>query len=121
MKKVFYSLMASLVLPAAIMAGASNAEAKDKNYDQDWVEEKMEDVMEDYNKAIKKINESSFTAEQKNILTAQAAANRDLMSSQINAIAQQMRKNIQQRADFKDAIRASRENKKAVKEIDDIL
>ncbi len=119
MKKVFYSLMASMVLPAAIMAGASNAEAKD--YDQDWVEDKMEDVTEDYNEAIKKINESSFTAEQKSILTAQAAANRDLMSSQINAVSQQMRKNMQQRANFRDAIKASRENKKAVKEIDDIL
>ncbi len=52
MKKVFYSLMASMVLPAAIMAGASNAEAKD--YDQDWVEDKMEDVTEDYHEAIKK-------------------------------------------------------------------
>ena len=63
----------------------------------------------------------AFNEEQKKLLTAQAEANRNLATAQIKAVSEQMTKNRNERASFKEAIRASRENRKAVREIDDIL
>ena len=75
----------------------------------------------DYDKAIKRIEESSFTEEQKKLLTDQAAANRDLAISQAQAEADQTTKNRAARSGFDSAVRASKKNRKAVKEVDDIL
>ncbi len=121
MKKIFYQLTAALLLPAVIFACATDADAKDKDRYRNWTEDKLEDVNEDYEKAIKKIGKSSFTEEQKKLLTTQANANRDLATAQIKAASEQMTKNRNERASFMEAIKASRENRKAVREVDDIL
>ena len=111
MNRRFYRLAAAALVPAVIFVCAADAGAKDK----------LEDINDDYQKAIKKIDKSSFNEEQKKLLTAQAEANRNLATAQIKAVSEQMTKNRNERASFKEAIRASRENRKAVREIDDIL
>lgn len=115
----FYRLAAAALVPAVIFVCAADAGAKDHR--RDWAEDKLEDINDDYQKAIKKIDKSSFNEEQKKLLTAQAEANRNLATAQIKAVSEQMTKNRNERASFKEAIRASRENRKAVREIDDIL
>ena len=115
MNRRFYRLAAAALVPAVIFVCAADAGAKDHRRD------KLEDINDDYQKAIKKIDKSSFNEEQKKLLTAQAEANRNLATAQIKAVSEQMTKNRNERASFKEAIRASRENRKAVREIDDIL
>ena len=117
MNRRFYRLAAAAL--AVIFVCAADAGAKDHR--RDWAEDKLEDINDDYQKAIKKIDKSSFNEEQKKLLTAQAEANRNLATAQIKAVSEQMTKNRNERASFKEAIRASRENRKAVREIDDIL
>ena len=119
MNRRFYRLAAAALVPAVIFVCAADAGAKDHR--RDWAEDKLEDINDDYQKAIKKIDKSSFNEEQKKLLTAQAEANRNLATAQIKAVSEQMTKNRNERVSFKEAIRASRENRKAVREIDDIL
>ncbi len=120
MKNIFIRLITAAVVPVVIFASAFDADAKENKH-KNWLEDKMEDIREDYDKAIRKIEKSSFSDEQKKILTDQAAANRDLTESQVKAVSDQMMKNREARKSFKDAIRADKENRKAVKEVDDIL
>ena len=119
MNRRFYRLAAAALVPAVIFVCAADAGAK--GHRRDWAEDKLEDINDDYQKAFKKIDKSSFNEEQKKLLTAQAEANRNLATAQIKAVSEQMTKNRNERASFKEAIRASRENRKAVREIDDIL
>ncbi len=119
MKNIFYRLAAGALFATFFFAYAINVEAK--SHHRNWAEDKLEDVHEDYEKAIKKIGKSSFSEEQKKILKAQADANRDLVTSQIKALSAQLTKNQKERESFKEAIKSSRENRKAVREVDDIL
>lgn len=120
MNKYIYRLTATAFAAAVFFAqGTASAGEKDKHHG--WLDEKMEDIREDYDKAIKRIEESSFTEEQKKLLTDQAAANRDLAISQAQAEADQTTKNRAARSGFDSAVRASKKNRKAVKEVDDIL
>ena len=119
MSKIFYCLMAVVFVPAVIFTYSTDVCAKEKHHN--WLDEKIEDIREDYDKAIKKIEKSSFNEEQKKFLSQQAAANRDLATTQLQARYEQMTKNREARSGFQDAIRANKDNRKAVKEVDDIL
>lgn len=121
MNKKFYRLTTAAFAAVLFFAATGIASAGEKDKHHGWLDEKIEDIREDYDKAIKKIEESSFTEEQKKLLTDQAAANRDLAISQAQAEADQTAKNRAARSGFDSAVRASKKNRKAVKEVDDIL
>ena len=116
MKKIFYII----AVIAAIFA-FSDASAGDY-HKKNWLEKEMADIHEDYDDAIRKIDKSHFSDEQKTILKAQAKANQDLAESQAQAIDVQLQKNKQERENM---LSDTKENKyqahKIFKEIDDIL
>ena len=62
MKKSIY-----LVVAAAILTAAANAEAKDY-MKKNWLERETADIEEDYHEAIRKIDKSAFSQEQKKYL-----------------------------------------------------
>ena len=125
MKKAIY-----LIAAAAILSAAATAQAKD-HMKKNWLDKETADITEDYDDAIKEINESSFTEEQKTILRAQAQANKELALSQAKAADAQMQKNREARKGFFNSDNSQTENKKHGKhgkkarkvfeEIDDIL
>lgn len=125
MKKAVY-----LIAAAAILSAAANVQAKD-HMKKNWLDKETADITEDYDEAIEKINASSFTEEQKNVLKAQAQANKELALSQAKAADAQMQKNREARKGFFDGDNSQTENKKHGKhgkkarkvfeEIDDIL
>ena len=84
----------------------------------------QDEINEDYNKALKKINKSTFNADQKKMLTSQAAENRDLAVKQLKERTDLMKKHRDARMNsdgFKAAVKAEHANKKAVKEVREIL
>lgn len=125
MKKAVY-----LIAAAAILSAAANVQAKD-HMKKNWLDKETADITEDYDEAVEKINASSFTEEQKNVLKAQAQANKELALSQAKAADAQMQKNREARKGFFNSDNSQTENKKHGKhgkkarkvfeEIDDIL
>ena len=116
MKKILYAI----ALIAAVFA-FSAAEAGDY-HKKNWFEKEMADIHEDYLEAIRKIDKSHFSDEQKNVLKAQAKANQDLAEANAKAVDAQLQKNMQER---KDMMKNSKEKihgaHKIFKEIDDIF
>lgn len=116
MKKIFYIIA---VIAAVFAFGSANAGDYHK---KNWLEKEMADIHEDYDEAIRKIDKSHFSDEQKAALKAQAKANQDLAETQAKAIDAQLQKNMQER---KDMLSNSKESPhkahKIFKEIDDIL
>ena len=118
----------SAVLPVILLANLSEAQAQRKNSTdkemkaavemvdkkdtkiKHWMSEENNEISEDYNKAIKKIDKSSFSAANKDILKTQAQHNKELMQKQV-----------QEREGMRAEMKQSKENRKAVKEVNDIL
>ncbi len=118
MKKSIY-----LIAAAAIMTAAANAEAKD-HMKKNWLDKETADIEEDYHEAIRKIDKSTFSQEQKNTLKAQAEANKELALSQAKATDEQLQKNREARKNFISNQKHDKKHKKEhkiFKEIDDIL
>ena len=116
MKNVFYIIAIVAVVFAFSNANAGNYHKKN------WLEKEMSDIHKDYDEALKKIDKSHFSDEQKTVLKAQAKANQDLAEAQAQAVDAQLQKNMQER---KDMLKDTKEDKhkahKIFKEIDDIL
>lgn len=137
MKKMFYVI--SAVLPVVLLANLSEAQAQRKNSTdkemkaavemvdkkdakiKHWMSEENNEIVEDYNKAIKKIDKSSFSAANKDILKTQAQHNKELMQKQIQERGDLMMKHWQEREGMRAEMKQSKENRKAVKEVNDIL
>ena len=118
MKKSIY-----LIAAAAILTAAANAEAKD-HMKKNWLDRETADIEEDYHEAIRKIDKSEFSQEQKNTLKAQAEANKELALSQAKATDEQLQKNREARKNFISNSKHDKKHKKEhkiFKEIDDIL
>lgn len=83
-----------------------------------------QEINEDYEKAVKKINKSSFNDAQKKMLMNQAEENKKLAMDQAKARMELMKKHMNQRMEnesFKSAMHTDKANKKAVKEVREIL
>lgn len=86
--------------------------------------EDREEIEEDYSKAIRSIDKSSFNQKQKEMLTAQAKENRDLAVRQIEERVDMAKKHMNELKDsegFKKAMQENKDNKKALKKIGKIL
>ena len=120
MNKNSQKILTAAIIPAVVLLCADNAAAKDKKH-KSWLDKEIAEIDKDYDKAIKKLDKSSFSDEQKKILEAQAEANRKLATEQAQAVAAQKAKNMEERAAMGDAIKSDKDNKKVIKDIDEIL
>lgn len=137
MKKMIY--FAAAVLPVVLLANLSDAQAQRKNSTEKdmkaavemvnkkdvkikhWMSEETNDINEDYSKAVKKINKSTFSDANKEILKTQAQHNKDLMLKQLQDRGDLMMKHWQEREGMRNEMMQSKENRKAVKEVNEIL
>lgn len=98
---------------------------KDKKHSPDeWMKKENHDINEDYEKALRKINKSSFSQDQKNMLMKQASENKNLAIKQIKEKSDLMKKHWDARKNsegFKKAMKEEKANRKAVKEVREIL
>lgn len=95
-----------------------------KTKDKKGMKPNQEEINKDYEKAIKKIEKSQFNDDQKKLLTQQAMENRDLAVKQLNERAELMKKHRDARMNdkgFLNAAKADKANKKAVKEVSELL
>ncbi len=116
MKKIFYAIAFIATIFAFSSANAGDYHKKN------WLEKEMADIHEDYDEAVRKIDKSHFSDEQKNTLKAQAKANQDLAENQAKAVDAQMQKNKQERENMiSDSKESKHQAHKIFKEIDDIL
>ncbi len=84
--------------------------------------EDIEEINEDYMKAIGKIQKSTFNDEQKALLTQQAEHNKDLALKQLQERQALRQKHMKQRMDLgmQEMMKDSKINRKAVKKVDKI-
>ena len=82
------------------------------------IEEKKYDIEEDYNKALRRIDKSSFNQEQKDLLKKQAQQNRDFALKQVNDRQQLMQQQMQARQNLDmRAMTEHKANRKALKSV----
>lgn len=96
----------------------------EKKTPENWLKHENEEINEDYNDAIKKINKSSFNTDNKNLLLKQATENKDLAMKQIKDRSDMMKKHWEVRKNtkaFKEEMKMEKRNRKAVKEVRKIL
>ena len=97
---------------------------KDKKEHHEKMKFNQEEINKDYEKAVKKIEKSQFSADQKKLLMQQAQENRDLAIKQLNDRAELMKKHRNARMNdegFFNAMKSDKANKKAVKEVSELL
>lgn len=92
---------------------------KDKKH-HDWLNNEVDDIEKDYDKAIEKIDKSSFSDKNKDILRRQAQDNKDLAIKQANEINELRMKHSEARKAMADEIAAEKDNRKAIEKISDI-
>ena len=83
-----------------------------------------EEITENYNEAVERINKSAFDAKQKDFLLKQAQDSRDFAIQQSEARQKLLQTQMADRQNFgitKDSLRDNKANKKAVKKINKIL
>lgn len=89
-----------------------------------WLNHQNKEIDEDYSKAVKKINKSTFNQDTKNLLMKQAAENKDLAMKQAKERSDMMKKHWDARKNmdgFKKSMHDEGANRKAVKEVRDII
>ena len=92
---------------------------KDKKH-HDWLKNEVDDIEKDYDKAIEKIEGSSFSDHNKEILRQQAQDNKDLAIKQAKEINELRMQQREARKAMADEITAEKDNRKAIEEISDI-
>lgn len=107
--------------------GKHNKDHKDhkgkKHHKEKMLEDKAE-VEKNYDKAVKKINESSFDREQKKLLLKQADENKELALRHIKERSELAGKHWDERQakdGLKDKAMADKSNRKAIKKVRDIM
>lgn len=89
--------------------------------DSHWLAKQNEEITEDYDEALYKIEKSKLSAENKKILRTQAMQNRDLARKQAGEKVNLRMEQEKTRESFKEDIMKEKSNRKAVKEVNDIL
>lgn len=100
--------------------GCMNTKMMKKQHHE--AKEDVEGINEDYMKAIKKIQESTFNDEQKVLLTQQAEHNKDLALKQLQERQTLRQKHMQERMNLgmQELMKGNKTNRKAVKKVDKI-
>ena len=86
-----------------------------------WLAKENAEINEDYNEAVYKIGKTSLPQDAKDLLLSQAQANKELALKQAKEKSDLMMKNMEAREKFRDQIMQEKRNRKAVREIEDIL
>ena len=92
---------------------------KDKKH-HDWLKNEVDDIEKDYDKAIEKIDKSSFSDKNKEILRQQAQDNKDLAIKHANELNELRTKQKAAQDAMAEEIAEAKENRKAIEEIGDI-
>lgn len=96
-------------------------EKKDKKSHHKMVQEQTEEINESYAKALHKIEKSSFSPEQKELLKQQAEQNRDWALQKMNEYQQLMQQQMQARQKLDmQALMKDKDNRKLIKRISEI-
>ncbi len=94
---------------------------KDKKSHHKMMREQTEEINESYAKALRKIEKSSFSPEQKELLKQQAEQNRDWALQKMNEYQQLMQQQMQARQKLDmQALMKDKDNRKLVKRISEI-
>ena len=92
-----------------------------KRTPEHWLAKENAEINEDYNEAVYKIGKTSLPQDAKDLLLSQAQANKELALKQAKEKSALMMKNMEAREKFRDQIMQEKRNRKAVREIEDIL
>ena len=94
---------------------------KDKKSHHKMMQEQTEEINESYAKALRKIEKSSFSPEQKELLKQQALQNRDWALQKMNEYQQLMQQQMQARQKLDmQALMKDKDNRKLIKKISEI-
>ncbi len=94
---------------------------KEKKHHNKMIQEQTEEINESYAKALHKIEKSSFSPEQKELLKKQALQNRDWALQKMNEYQQLMQQQMQARQKLDmQALMKDKDNRKLVKRISEI-
>lgn len=94
---------------------------KEKKHHHKMIQEQTEEINESYAKALHKIEKSSFSPEQKELLKKQAQQNRDWALQKMNEYQQLMQQQMQARQKLDmQALMKDKDNRKLVKRISEI-
>lgn len=118
------SLILGLFLPLfACFISIAEAKSDKDNFsvESHWLAKEKKDITEQYDKAIYKIDKSQLDENLKNLLKQQADENKNLAIKQAEEINDLMKKNQTAREPYRAEILKDKSNRKAVKEVDDIL
>lgn len=87
----------------------------------EWLEKENAEINEDYQKAVAKINKSALPQDYKDLLMKQAMSNKEFAMKQAQAKSEILGQNWKARETFSPDLMKEKVNRKAVKEVDDIL
>ena len=92
-----------------------------KNNPERWLAEETAEINEDYNKAVYKIGQTNLPEDAKDLLLSQAKSNKELALKQAKEKSEQMADNMEAREKFRDQFQQEKRNRKAIREVEDIL
>ncbi len=118
------SLIFGLFLPLFVgLISIAEAKSDKDNFsvESHWLSKEKKDIAEQYDMAIYKIEKSQLDENIKNMLKKQADENKNLVMKQAEEIDDLMKKNQTAREPYRAEIMKDKSNRKAVKEVDDIL
>ncbi len=118
------SLILGLFLPLfACFISIAEAKSDKDNFsvESHWLAKEKKDIAEQYDKAIYKIEKSQLDENLKNMLKQQADENKNLVMKQAEEIDTLMKQNQKAREAYRAEFMKDKSNRKAVKEVDDIL
>ena len=116
---IFFVFLASLVV--SISVAKAETDKNDFSSESHWLSKEKNDITEQYDKAIYKIEKSQLNENLKNMLRQQANENKNLATKQAEEINMLRKKHQAARESYRAEFMKDKSNRKAVKEVDDIL
>ncbi len=116
---IFFVFLASLVV--SISVAKAETDKNDFSSESHWLSKEKKDITEQYDKAIYKIEKSQLNENLKNMLRQQANENKNLATKQAEEINMLRKKHQAARESYRAEFMKDKSNRKAVKEVDDIL
>lgn len=116
---IFFVFLASLVV--SISVAKAETDKNDFLSESHWLSKEKKDITEQYDKAIYKIEKSQLNENLKNMLRQQANENKNLATKQAEEINMLRKKHQAARESYRAEFMKDKSNRKAVKEVDDIL
>lgn len=92
-----------------------------KHNPERWLAKETAEINEDYSEAVYKVGKTSLPQDAKDLLLSQAKANKELALKQAKEKSDLMMRNMEAREKFRDQILQEKRNRKAVREVEDIL